>query len=181
MIVFGIVKVFSEASVAFGVILSTFDIKVANPAKLSIDITVFSNSRVFRNTGSFDFIFIIRVHGLLLTKLTDFTCLSLTNVFVKVLLVKVVISVVILRRGLVMTTIPACVGKLTIISVVLNHLFLSNFEPSRVSHAIRELENTLGILTSKWRVTIIRSNWRSHLREHTDIPFLLQSVHFAPE
>jgi len=83
-----------------------------------------------------------------------------------------VIDVVLLvegRGGNMMAVVPPGICKLTIISVVGNHLFFCYFEASWVTHSARESENTFSILTTKRRIAVTSRNWRPHLSKNSNI------------
>jgi len=69
------------------VVLGVLHVEVPNPAKLTIDITVFGNFRVLGNTGSLDFILVVGIHVFLLGELSDSSAFCQLEIFVEVDLV----------------------------------------------------------------------------------------------
>jgi len=61
MIVHGSIKVFTISYMSSIIVFSTLNIKIWNPSKLSINIPIFTNSRIIWHSSSFDFIHFIRI------------------------------------------------------------------------------------------------------------------------
>lgn len=149
MVVLGRVKVLTAIDVHLGVILSAGDVEVSYPTEFSVDVTVLGDFRILRNAGALDLIFIVRVHGFLLSQLADSVAFSLTVLFVKILLVKVVVFAVIGTLSHMVTTVPASVLKFAIVVVVGNDLLASDFKSCRVTHAAGEVEYSFSIFATK--------------------------------
>lgn len=110
VVIFGTVKIFTETRVSVRVIFGALNVEVADPSQFTIDIAILCNFRVFRNASAFDFIFVVRVHSFLLAQLTDFAPFSLFEIFVKILLVKVVVITIVGAGGNCVSMVPASVG-----------------------------------------------------------------------
>jgi len=149
VVVLGLVKVLTAADVSLVVVLSACDVKVSNPSEFTIDVTVFGDFRILGNAGALDFVFIVGVHGFLLSQLTDSSTFSLTVVLVKILLIKVVVFAVVGALSHVMTTVPTSIGKLAIVVVVGNNLFTSHFKSCGITHSAGEVEHSLSIFATE--------------------------------
>ena len=66
------------------VVLGVLNVEVANPAKLTVHITVFGNFRVLRDTGSFNFVLVVGIHIFLLGELSDSSAFRQLEIFVEV-------------------------------------------------------------------------------------------------
>jgi len=84
VIVLRCIEVLFVGLVAVVVVLSVLDVEVADPAQLTVHITVFGNFRVLGNTSALDFVLVVGVHVFLLGELSDSCALCQLEVLVEV-------------------------------------------------------------------------------------------------
>jgi len=92
-----------------------------------------------------------------LSKLSNFTTLSSTELFIEVLLIEVMVISIVERRSDSVTRVPPSVTELTVVSVVSNDLCLCYFEARWVAHATGEIKHSSGIFPSQRGITIFSS------------------------
>ena len=85
MVIFRAIKELTIRGMQFVVVLREFNVEVLDPAKFSVDISLFGQFRVVRHPCTFHFVFIIRVK---LSLWVDHDLLLVLEVLVKIQLKK---------------------------------------------------------------------------------------------
>lgn len=170
MIIHRPVEVLPVSGMSCIVILGALDIKVWNPAKLTINISVFGYPRVVWHSRSLDFVHFI---GIRLSLWFHKNRLLALELFVEILSIVSVILLIEEGRRVMVPLDPLLIRRSqhSIIRILLHNHLDGGLCISRISCAHTRLlfKNTREPLTPQRRLSIERGNWGSEFRIYDNV------------
>ena len=137
------VKILSVGDVSSWIVFRALNIKVWDPSKLTIDISVFWDSRIIWHPSSLDFIHLIWI---MFSSWLNQNCLLRLESFIKILFVVSVICFIEERWTMVMSLVPLIIiwGKHAIVSIFLDYQFGSIFDIAWILRHISMSSENIG-------------------------------------